>query len=293
MENLEKVKRKHKSRSPEGEARRAAAALEAFKKPESRKRRSESAIRRYQNPEERQKASERTIAQFQDPIKKQAWLKAINNPELKKRQVENSTIHGMSHAPEYKIWVAMKQRCKNKNSTGYEIYGGRGIKVCNEWQGRRGFSNFFKHIGKRPTSKHTLERIDNNGDYEPGNVKWATRIEQMNNFRRNNLVTIKGKTLSVTAWAREIGISPPTLTQRIKYGWSEDDLLKPGGCHPFYSMVTINGKTAPSTTWAKEASISTNLLTRRIRSGHTSAHCLLKPSAPGNRSNNECNCFSR
>lgn len=94
-------------------------------------------------------------------------------------------IHGMSKTPEYRVYYHMIGRCYNLNNSHYKYYGGRGIKVCDEW--RYSFAAFFKDIGKRPGPEYTLERINNDGDYKPDNCKWATRLEQNGNTRRNKL----------------------------------------------------------------------------------------------------------
>lgn len=89
--------------------------------------------------------------------------------------------HGMNGTPEYLAWQNMKARCYKKNCSGYTNYGGRGIEVCDQW--RNSFSAFYAYMGKRPTPKHSIDRLDNDGNYEPSNCHWATRLEQQRNRR--------------------------------------------------------------------------------------------------------------
>lgn len=143
--------------------------------------------------------------------------------------------HGRTGTAEYRIWNGMRDRCYNKRSHYYVNYGGRGIKVCECW--RNSFVNFFEDMGERPSSRHCIERIDNNGDYEPTNCKWTTYLEQSNNRRSNHLLTFNGETLPMKALWRKY--APPhlnwkTFLGRIWNGWkTEDALLKPlipNGC---------------------------------------------------------------
>jgi len=89
--------------------------------------------------------------------------------------------HGKHDVAEYRIWAGMHKRCKNKNEKCYKWYGGRGIKVCDEWL--NDFESFYNHIGPKPGPGFSIDRIDNEGNYEPGNVRWATALEQSNNKR--------------------------------------------------------------------------------------------------------------
>lgn len=92
------------------------------------------------------------------------------------------TTHGGTYTPEYQAWASMIQRCTNENCSNWHNYGGRGIAVCAAWL--NSFEAFLAHIGKRPSGQHSLDRIDVNGNYEPGNVRWATLAEQRRNIRR-------------------------------------------------------------------------------------------------------------
>ena len=125
--------------------------------------------------------------------------------------------------PEYIAWVSMRQRCYSHSYIYWSYYGGRGISVCPEW--RWSFQRFFRDMGTRPSSKHSLERIDNNGNYEPGNCKWATRDEQGANRRNNRYLTHDGRTMIIAEWAREYGISQYVLYSRIDDGWPLDKAL--------------------------------------------------------------------
>lgn len=135
------------------------------------------------------------------------------------------TTHGMSTLSEYKIWKDIKKRCFNKNSARFEDYGGRGITMYARW--KDDFPAFYAHIGPRPTPQHSIERENNDGNYEPGNVVWATRKKQANNTRRNHILVCDGRSQTIAQWSEETGIDQRLIRNRIeRYGWSIERSLK-------------------------------------------------------------------
>lgn len=141
------------------------------------------------------------------------------------RVSESHLTHGHSSGGgfslTYRTWGNMLQRCLNKNNPAYHNYGGRGIKICNRWLR---FENFLEDMGERQKGM-TIERIDNNGNYEPGNCRWATRKEQCNNKRNNHFLTFNGKTKTVVQWSEIYNIKSHTISKRIKYGWTVEKSL--------------------------------------------------------------------
>lgn len=122
--------------------------------------------------------------------------------------------HGYSDSPEYSCWNSMIQRTTNPNSVKYSYYGGSGISVCPEWCDS--FIAFFIYIGPRPTPKHEIDRYPNKkGNYEPGNVRWATRKQQTRNTSRNRMITFNGVTQCIADWAALLGIKWGTLKLRL------------------------------------------------------------------------------
>lgn len=138
-------------------------------------------------------------------------------------QAERQSMHGMHATPTYTTWGAMLTRCTNQNSPKYPRYGGRGIKVCDRWLR---FENFFADMGERPLGM-TLDRIDNNGNYEPGNCRWATLEQQANNTRTNRFVEVNGQRMSMAQAERSLGIPTSQLRKRLGRGWSLERALKP------------------------------------------------------------------
>ena len=134
--------------------------------------------------------------------------------------------HGLSRlsgeqAKIYRVWVEMRNRCSNPKNPAWSYYGGRGIRVCTRWEH---YDLFLVDIGPRPKG-FTIERINNDGNYEPGNCKWASRAEQSCNTRQNHRLEHNGKTQGITAWAREYEIADTTVLARLRRGMSVADAL--------------------------------------------------------------------
>jgi hypothetical protein len=135
---------------------------------------------------------------------------------------EKVSIHGMTGTPTFRSWETMKQRCTNPKSPDYEYYGGRGISVCDAWL--NSFETFLSDMGERPNGA-TLDRVETDGDYEPGNCRWATYRQQVRNRRDTVTVSFRGKTQDLYQWEAETGISARAIRQRIKAGWLPDKAL--------------------------------------------------------------------
>jgi hypothetical protein len=144
----------------------------------------------------------------------------------RQRTSERSTKHRLSRIPEYGVWSAMKDRCGNIECKDYQYYGGRGIRVCVRWLERdTGFMNFYSDMGPRPSDKHSIDRINNDGNYCPENCRWVTRSVQNRNQRSNLRITYNGKTQGVTEWADDLGLKRNTIVSRLKAGWTVEKTL--------------------------------------------------------------------
>lgn len=132
--------------------------------------------------------------------------------------------HGYSYAPEYRAWQTMRLRCTVPSNPAYADYGGRGIKVCDRWL--NSVESFIADMGPKPSPAHELDRYpDNNGNYEPGNCRWATRSDNDRNRRSNRLIAHQGETMTLVAWAERTGISEDVITKRLAAGWSAEKAL--------------------------------------------------------------------
>ena len=130
---------------------------------------------------------------------------------------QKNTSHGMSHHPGYSVWRAMLDRCGLSTHHAFYNYGARGITVCEKWQ--QGFDAFWQDMGPSYTRGLTLERLDNNAGYYPGNCAWRTRKQQSNNQRRNRVLDTPSGQMTLSQASEEFGIGKTTLTYRLDQGW--------------------------------------------------------------------------
>ena len=131
--------------------------------------------------------------------------------------------HGRSKSSVYQTWLNIRLRCHDKKNKAYPAYGGRGIRVCERWLSS--FENFLADMGEKPGTDYSIDRRDNDGDYEPLNCRWATRREQCGNRRDNRYFELNGENLIMSEWARRLGTSTDTIDMRLKSGWPLEKAL--------------------------------------------------------------------
>jgi len=173
--------------------------------------------------------------------------------------------HGKTKTPAWQSWHSMRTRCFNPNCDQWPDYGGRGITVCERWHT---FENFLADMGERPPGT-TLDRHPNkDGNYEPGNCRWAVPLDQQNNRRITATLTHNGRTMSLTNWARELRVRPHVLRARLKLGWSIDKVLgTPKEERHAFALVTAFDKTQSLSAWEKETGISRQTIRLRLERG--------------------------
>lgn len=157
------------------------------------------------------------------------WAEQVTRQRTKQcRKCRNKLIsvmrstHGQRKSTTYSTWSQMIDRCTNPKSGNWDNYGGRGITICNQW--KDSFENFLKDMGERPEGK-TIDRKNNDGNYEPENCHWASATEQGNNRRTNKTITFNGKSQTFSEWGRELGIDKTLIRQRVLSGWPVEKVL--------------------------------------------------------------------
>jgi hypothetical protein len=166
-------------------------------------------------------------------------------------------------AKEYYAWVDMRRRCSNPEHQQYKNYGARGIKVCPEWGS---FVTFYADMGKAPSREHSLDRVDNDGDYEPSNCRWATAYDQSNNQRSNRVLHHAGKALTVAQWAKELGVSRSVISCRLRAGKSVPEALNPHVV-PKKRKILHNGEYKSEAEWSRILGIPGTTIRARVRQG--------------------------
>jgi len=154
---------------------------------------------------------------------KKGHTKSCGCLQVERIKEHNTTHNGcIDHPLEYGTWKGIKQRCNNINNHAYKDYGGRGITVCDRWL--NSFENFLADMGRKPTPQHSLDRINNNGNYEPSNCRWATRTEQNRNTRANVRIMFQGEMRCLAEVAEISGLDIRIISTRLKRGWPDPTL---------------------------------------------------------------------
>lgn len=163
-----------------------------------------------------------------------------SSSELGKAFGGSTRTHGRSKSVEYSTWNGMRDRCTNPRDVSWKHYGGRGIKVCDRWL--KSFEAFFEDMGVRPSDKHSIHRVDNDGDYEPSNCVWATRKEQSRNTRRTLYADYNGERVNVTDLAERLAetsdVPFSVIVSRLRSGHSAEEAVKAAS----YNFVQFNGE---------------------------------------------------
>lgn len=165
--------------------------------------------------------------------------------------------HGRTNTPEFSTWTDIQTRCHNENSASYPDYGGRGISVCERW--RSSFNLFFADMGSRPSPKHSIDRIDNNGDYAPGNCRWATALEQVRNRRNSAKVTVRGITKPLVEWCEEYGCTPAAAYARRAQGLKGEAIFR-----STIQTLEFRGVVDTISGWSRRTGIKASTLTMRV-----------------------------
>lgn len=188
--------------------------------------------------------------------------------------------HGMSATSEYNSYKAMVRRCTNPQMRMYPRYGGRGIAVCGRWTGPDGVANFIADMGLKPTPKHTIERLDNDGPYEPGNCVWATRKEQGINRSTTHLIKVGDTTLCQSDWDATKGASLNIVGDRIRRGWNPVDAVQLPVAK-YKNDLTHGGKTMSVNAWEDCVGLGHGTIRKRLKLGWSVEKAITEPSRKG------------
>ena len=203
---------------------------------------------------------------------------------LREARLREQETHGHSRrghtSKEYTSWAGMSDRCYRSESQYFHHYGGRGITVCDRW--RNSFENFLADMGPKPTPKHSIDRIDVNGNYEPGNCRWATQTEQMRNTRVNRLIEFDGQAKCAAEWSEAVGIDASAIKARIGKGMTPADALTllPDKTRP-YQRFTHDGKTMTLAEWESVVGVSRAVLRQRLVNGWSFEQAISVPCVEG------------
>jgi len=173
---------------------------------------------------------------------------------------------------EYRAWRNMRQRCLNPKTPNYYRYGGRGITICDQWLS---FETFLEDMGRKPSKDRSIERRDNDGNYEPSNCYWASQEQQDNNKRTTIRLTYNGETLSLAQWAKKTGLTYDQIRARYRMGWDIKDIIEsPKGVYHVERrhtdksrLIEHNGQILTVAQWAKRLGTSYDVLRSRLRYG--------------------------
>ncbi len=178
--------------------------------------------------------------------------------------LEKFGVNNRKQMSEWNSWRAMWSRCTDKAYGKYHLYGGRGISVCERW---RDFYSFMEDMGRKPSSKHSIERIDRDGDYCPENCVWATQTQQMRNTSNNLLLTLNGETKPAAEWAELIGFPKDVIYRRKRRGWSDERALTQAPREMEITSVTFNGQTKSLRGWSIALGLNLTTLISRFNKG--------------------------
>jgi hypothetical protein len=183
--------------------------------------------------------------------------------------------HGLRKTSEYVSWASMKGRCLNPNNPKFPRYGARGIRVCPEWVSD--FAAFYVAMGSKPSPAHSLDRIDNNGDYCPANCRWAEPSTQSNNRSTTRQFTYDGRQCGLRELAAIYKVPYKRLKHRLEHGWSISDAIEtPIGADEKH--IAFQGRSQSLSAWGREVGLSGACVSERLRAGWSIERTLTTPA---------------